>query len=62
MTVEDPVIGPDPPAGAVPPIRRAPHARADRRPRLGADNRQVWCDLVGLSDAEFDQLTRDGIL
>src|SRR2546423_774328 len=31
-------------------------------PRLGEHNREVWCGLVGLSDAELDACMADGIV
>jgi crotonobetainyl-CoA:carnitine CoA-transferase CaiB-like acyl-CoA transferase len=31
-------------------------------PDLGADNRQVWCDLVGLSTEELERLRETGIV
>ena len=37
------------------PIRRAP-------PTLGEHNREILSGMLGLSDAEIDQLTRDGII
>jgi hypothetical protein len=29
---------------------------------LGAHNREVWCDLVGLSPSELDALQTEGIV
>jgi crotonobetainyl-CoA:carnitine CoA-transferase CaiB-like acyl-CoA transferase len=37
------------------PIRSAP-------PTLGEHNREILCGVLGLSDAEIEQLTRDGII
>jgi crotonobetainyl-CoA:carnitine CoA-transferase CaiB-like acyl-CoA transferase len=31
-------------------------------PELGAHNRQVWCDLVGLSESELSSLSEKGII
>jgi len=31
-------------------------------PSLGEHNREVWCDLVGLSPAELDALQAKGIV
>ena len=31
-------------------------------PRLGEHNREVWCDLVGLSDAELAELIELGVV
>jgi crotonobetainyl-CoA:carnitine CoA-transferase CaiB-like acyl-CoA transferase len=62
VSVEDPVVGPIRQQAPFPRFVGHPTPVPTGAPRLGADNRQVWCDLVGLSDTEFDQLTRDGIL
>ena len=63
VTVDDPVIGAGPPAGAVPPADEATPAPCPRgAPRLGEHNEEVWCDLVGLSDAELEDLTARGVL
>lgn len=62
VPVADPVLGP---------VRQqAPHPRfvgedvpvPAGAPRLGEHNREVWCDLVGLSEAELDELARDDIV
>jgi hypothetical protein len=29
---------------------------------LGADNHQVWCDLVGLSPEELEELEKAGVV
>ena len=31
-------------------------------PELGQHNRQVWCDLIGLSEAELAELSEKGIV
>jgi crotonobetainyl-CoA:carnitine CoA-transferase CaiB-like acyl-CoA transferase len=31
-------------------------------PRLGQHNREVWCDLVGLSESELADLTERGVV
>jgi len=62
VAVEDPVIG------AV--RQQAPYPRFVGQdpvtprgaPRLGEHNREVWCDLVGLSEAELAALEVDGIV
>jgi crotonobetainyl-CoA:carnitine CoA-transferase CaiB-like acyl-CoA transferase len=60
--VDRPFIGPHPQpsmpfreTGRPFPIRSAP-------PTLGEHNREILCGRLGLSDAEIDQLTRDGII
>jgi crotonobetainyl-CoA:carnitine CoA-transferase CaiB-like acyl-CoA transferase len=62
QTVERAFIGPHP-QPSMPfretekpfPIRSAP-------PTLGEHNREILGGMLGLSDAEIDQLTRDGII
>ena len=50
---------PGAPAGAVPAARRSTRRRSRTgAPRLGEHNREVWCDLVGFSEAELAELTR----
>lgn len=62
IEVDDPVVGP---------LRQqAPFPRFVGRdmpvptgaPLLGADNRAVWCDLVGLSSEEFERLGSLGVI
>jgi formyl-CoA transferase len=40
----------------LPPMPLAPSSQ------LGAENRQVFCERLGLSEQEFDELTREGIV
>jgi crotonobetainyl-CoA:carnitine CoA-transferase CaiB-like acyl-CoA transferase len=62
VTIDDPVAGPH--------LQQAPFPRLDGRapasprpaPLLGQHNREVWCDLVGLSEAELSQLSADGTI
>ena len=61
VTVEDPVIGPH--------LQQAPFPRLDGAapnapsgaPLLGEHNREVWCDLVGLTSGEFESLRDEGV-
>jgi crotonobetainyl-CoA:carnitine CoA-transferase CaiB-like acyl-CoA transferase len=39
-----------------------PFAIRSAPPTLGEHNREILADMLGLSDAEIDQLTRDGII
>ena len=62
MAVDDPVIGPV--------LQQAPFPRMvgeaqpvpKGAPELGQHNREVWCDLVGLSSDEFAHLSREGVI
>ena len=51
------------PAGALPAPGPPPDPRTRRRAAaLGEHNRDVWCGLVGLSEAELDDLVARGIV
>ncbi len=62
VTVHDPVLGavrqqaPFPRAVGTPPV--APTGA----PRLGEHNREIWCDLVGLSEGELADLREHGVV
>jgi len=62
IDVEDPVLGTIRQQAPFPRFvgRRPPVPSG--APLLGGDNRAVWCDLVGLSEAELDDLTARGVL
>ena len=62
VEVDDPVVGPLRQQAPFPRFvgRRPPVPTG--APRLGADNRAVWCDLVGLTSEEFDRLEGQGVL
>jgi len=62
VTVDDPVVGPVRQQAPFPRFVGRPTPVPTGAPRLGADNRAVWCDLVGLSAAELDQLESDGVV
>lgn len=62
VTVTDPVIGPV--------VQQAPYPRFNGRvptapsgaPSLGEHNKEIWCDLVGLSDEELEALSSQGVI
>ncbi|MHB8670361.1 MAG: CaiB/BaiF CoA transferase family protein [Acidimicrobiales bacterium] len=62
VTVEDPVIGPVRQQAPFPRFVGAPAPVPSGAPRLGQHNREVWCDLVGLSDAELADHLEAGVL
>jgi len=62
VSVEDPVIGPVRQQAPFPRLARHPARVPSGAPRLGEHNREVWCGLVGLSDAELDELAGRGVV
>ncbi len=62
VTVEDPVAGPIRQQAPFPRFVGQPTPVPTGAPRLGVDNRAVWCDLVGLSDDEFDTALAAGTI
>jgi crotonobetainyl-CoA:carnitine CoA-transferase CaiB-like acyl-CoA transferase len=62
VAIDDPVIGPVRQQAPFPRLTRRPGRVPSGAPRLGQHNREVWCDLVGLSEAELADLTARGIV
>jgi crotonobetainyl-CoA:carnitine CoA-transferase CaiB-like acyl-CoA transferase len=62
VAVEDPVIGPVRQQAPFPRLAHQPTPVPQGAPRLGEHNREVWCDLVGLSEAELDDLSARGVV
>jgi crotonobetainyl-CoA:carnitine CoA-transferase CaiB-like acyl-CoA transferase len=62
ISVEDPVIGSIRQQAPFPRIVGRPTPVPDGAPRLGAHNQEVWCDLVGLSPEELQQLEDTGVV
>jgi len=62
VSVDDPVIGPVRQQAPFPRLARHPTPVPTGAPRLGEHNREVWCGLVGLSDAELAQLIERGVV
>jgi len=62
VSVDDPVIGPVRQQAPFPRLARHPTPVPTGAPRLGEHNHEVWCDLVGLSDAELAELTERGVV
>ncbi len=58
VSVDDPVIGPVRQQAPFPRLTNNPTPVPVGAPRLGEHNREVWCDLVGLTDDELADLTR----
>ncbi len=62
VAVVDPVIGPVRQQAPFPRFVGRTPAVPTGAPLLGADNRSVWCDLVGLSDEEFTDAQQAGTI
>jgi formyl-CoA transferase len=62
VSIDDPVIGPVRQQAPFPRLSKHPTPVPTGAPRLGEHNREVWCDLVGLSEAELAELRDRGIL
>jgi formyl-CoA transferase len=62
VAVDDPVIGPVRQQAPFPRLSKHPAPVPSGAPRLGQHNRDVWCDLVGISESELADLTERGVL
>jgi crotonobetainyl-CoA:carnitine CoA-transferase CaiB-like acyl-CoA transferase len=62
VPVQDPVIGTVRQQAPYPRLARHPTPVPAGAPRLGEHNREVWCGLVGLSEAELDDLVARGVV
>jgi len=62
VSIDDPVIGPVRQQAPFPRLSKHPTPVPTGAPRLGEHNHEVWCDLVGLSDADLVELSGRGVL
>ncbi|WBL36694.1 CoA transferase [Tepidiforma flava] len=62
VTVDSPVFGPVLQPGVVPRLTATPGTVPGRAPLLGEHNREVYQGLLGLADAELDDLAARGII
>jgi crotonobetainyl-CoA:carnitine CoA-transferase CaiB-like acyl-CoA transferase len=62
VTVADPVAGPIRQQAPFPRLDGAAPAAPGPAPRLGEHNREVFCDLVGLSESEFEAARAEGTI
>jgi crotonobetainyl-CoA:carnitine CoA-transferase CaiB-like acyl-CoA transferase len=62
VTVDDPVLGGIRQQAPFPRVVGSPTVVPTGAPRLGEHNREVWCDLVGLSEAELADLEAGGVV
>jgi len=61
-TVDDPTIGPIRMQGVYPRFSRTPGRVVRGAPILGSDNGAVYKGLLGLGDAELDELAAEGVI
>ena len=62
VTVDDPVAGPMKQQAPYPRLDGDPAPTPSGAPRLGADNDDVWCGLVGLSASEVSGYRATGVI
>jgi crotonobetainyl-CoA:carnitine CoA-transferase CaiB-like acyl-CoA transferase len=62
VSVDDPVLGPLRQQAPYPRLVGESAPVPDGAPALGAHNREVWCDVVGLTPSEFEALVAKGIV
>jgi len=62
VTVDDPVLGAVRQQAPYPRLVGERGTTPSGAPTLGADNVEVWCDVVGLTPVEFDGLQARGIV
>ncbi len=62
VAVDDPVIGPVRQQAPFPRLANRPTPVPGGAPRLGEHNKEVWCDLVGLSEDDLADLIERGIV
>jgi crotonobetainyl-CoA:carnitine CoA-transferase CaiB-like acyl-CoA transferase len=62
VSVEDPVVGTIRQQAPFPRYVGRPTPVPTGAPRLGADNHEVWCDLVGVSPEELQRLHDAGVV
>ena len=62
VAVDDPVLGPLRQQAPYPRLVGDEQPLPAGAPELGAHNREVWCDLVGLGPSELEKLQSKGIV
>jgi crotonobetainyl-CoA:carnitine CoA-transferase CaiB-like acyl-CoA transferase len=62
VEIEDPVIGPVRQQAPFPRFVGEPRRIPAGAPELGQHNREIWCDLVGLSEDELAQYQKQGVI
>jgi crotonobetainyl-CoA:carnitine CoA-transferase CaiB-like acyl-CoA transferase len=62
VMVDDPIAGPHRQQAPFPRLDGVRPSPPTPAPSLGQHNREVWCDLVGVTSDEFDALRTGGII
>jgi crotonobetainyl-CoA:carnitine CoA-transferase CaiB-like acyl-CoA transferase len=62
VTVDDSVAGPHLQQAPFPRFNGTAPPTPSSAPLLGEHNREVWCDLMGLTTSEFDALKDQGVI
>jgi crotonobetainyl-CoA:carnitine CoA-transferase CaiB-like acyl-CoA transferase len=62
IEVDDPTVGPIRQQAPYPRMVGESQPTPSGAPELGQDNRQVWCDLVGLTPDELAGMTEKGVI
>jgi crotonobetainyl-CoA:carnitine CoA-transferase CaiB-like acyl-CoA transferase len=62
VTIDDSVAGPHLQQAPFPRFNGTAPPTPSSAPLLGEHNREVWCDLVGLTPNEFETLTDEGVI
>ncbi|HSZ38044.1 MAG TPA: CaiB/BaiF CoA-transferase family protein [Acidimicrobiales bacterium] len=62
VPIEDPVIGAVRQQAPFPRLAKNPGGLPVGAPRLGEHNKEVWCGLVGMSEAELGDLSARGVV
>jgi crotonobetainyl-CoA:carnitine CoA-transferase CaiB-like acyl-CoA transferase len=62
VAVDDPVLGPLRQQSPYPRLVGEGTPVPSGAPQLGADNRAVWCDTVGLTPSELEELQAKGVV
>ncbi len=62
VTVDDPVAGPLKMSAVYPRLSETPGRIQSGAPELGAHNREIYGELLGLTETELEGLRRDGII
>ncbi len=62
ITVDDPEIGPMKQVAPLPKFSRTPGQIYSQAPFLGQHNKDVYCELLGLTTSDLEQLAKEGVI